>query len=87
MGANDGGIKRGDREDTGDNQVQSKDGVSEAGSGVRAGMDGAGGNPTAVAHSTELNRNTNRGGDVTEDGLTILDEDDPSLGLGDGPEG
>lgn len=44
---NDGGIKRGDREDTGDLEAQHKQGVSRTGSGVRAGDDGPAGAPTA----------------------------------------
>jgi hypothetical protein len=47
MGMNDGGIKRGDREDTGDLEAQHKDGVGRKGSGVRAGDDGPAGMPTA----------------------------------------
>jgi hypothetical protein len=47
MGINDGGIKRGDREDTGDLEAQHKDGVGRKGSGVRAGDDGPAGSPTA----------------------------------------
>jgi len=49
MGMNDGGVKRGDREDTGDLQAQHKDGVSRQGSGVRAGDGGPAGAPTADA--------------------------------------
>ena len=44
---NDGGIKRGDRADTGDLEAQHKDGVGRKGSGVRAGDDGPAGMPTA----------------------------------------
>jgi hypothetical protein len=47
MGMNDGGIKRGDRSDTGDLEAQHKDGVSREGSGVRAGDEGSNGAPTA----------------------------------------
>lgn len=47
MGMNDGGIKRGDRADTGDLEAQHKDGVSRKGSGVRAGDDGPAGSITA----------------------------------------
>ena len=45
---NDGGVKRGDREDTGDLEAQQKDGVSRQGSGVRAGDEGPSGAATAV---------------------------------------
>ena len=58
MGMNDGGVKRGDREDTGDLQAQHKDGVGRQGSGVRAGDEGPSGAPTAVPSSFG-------GGDVT----------------------
>jgi hypothetical protein len=51
MGMNDGGVKRGDREDTGDLQAQHKDGVGRQGSGVRAGDEGPSGAPTAVPSS------------------------------------
>jgi hypothetical protein len=47
MGLNDGGVKRGDREDTGDLEAQHKDGVSRQGSGVRAGDEGPAGAATA----------------------------------------
>ena len=47
MGQNDGGIKRGDRADTGDLEAQHKDGVGRKGSGVRAGDEGPSGNVTA----------------------------------------
>jgi len=48
MGMNDGGVKRGDREDTGDLEAQHKDGVGRQGSGVRAGDEGPSGAATAV---------------------------------------
>ncbi len=48
MGMNDGGIKRGDREDTGDLEARPKDGVSRQGSGVRAGDEGPSGAATAI---------------------------------------
>ena len=48
MGMNDGGVKRGDREDTGDLEAQHKDGVSRQGSGVRAGEEGPSGSATAI---------------------------------------
>jgi hypothetical protein len=47
MGMNDGGVKRGDREDTGDLEAKHKDGVGRTGSGVRAGDGGPSGNVTA----------------------------------------
>ena len=48
MGMNDGGVKRGDREDTGDLEAQHKEGVGRQGSGVRAGDGGPSGAATAV---------------------------------------
>ena len=48
MGMNDGGVKRGDREDTGDLEARPKDGVSRQGSGVRAGDEGPSGAATAI---------------------------------------
>jgi hypothetical protein len=47
MGANDGGVKRGDRADTGDLEAKPKDTVGRGGSGVRAGEKGPVGAPTA----------------------------------------
>lgn len=51
MGLNDGGVKRGDREDTGDLEAQHKDGVSRQGSGVRAGDEGPSGGATATGRT------------------------------------
>lgn len=53
MGMNDGGIKRGDRADTGDLEAGHKDGVSRKGSGVRAGDDGPAGTPTATGRGED----------------------------------
>lgn len=47
MGANDGGVKRGDRADTGDLEARPADGVDKGGSGQPGGGGGAEGNPTA----------------------------------------
>ena len=87
MGVNDGGLKRGDRADTGDNEARPTEGVGRGGSGVHGGGGGATGNPTADASSMGGNRPTNRGAAGNEDDLTIRDADDPTLGLGHGPEG
>jgi hypothetical protein len=52
-GQNDGGIKRGDRADTGDEKAQPTKGVGRDGSGVRGGANdeddqgGSSGHPTA----------------------------------------
>ena len=77
MGMNDGGVKRGDREETGDLEAQPTETVGRSGSNV-----GAGGGPEGFP--TTPNR---RGNDDMGDELNVRDEDDPSLGLGDGPEG
>jgi len=91
-GPNDGGIKRGDRADTGDLEARHKDGVGEAGSGVSAGSGGATGHSTAVADSMEepVDVDTEHqedrtlpesAGDTELDDLTIKTADDPTLGL------
>jgi hypothetical protein len=46
MGLNDGGIKRGDREDTGDLEAQPTESVGREGSGARGGDGGPSGNVT-----------------------------------------
>lgn len=93
-GANDGGVKRGDRADTGDLEVRHKDGVGPAGSGVRAGA--TSGNPTGdtsamvegpgATHSNAGTSGIESTGGIED--LTILDASDPTLGLtniGGGP--
>jgi hypothetical protein len=47
MGVNDGGVKRGDREETGDLEARPRKDVSRGGSGVAGGRGGAEGAPTA----------------------------------------
>ena len=53
FGQNDGGIKRGDRADTGDEKARPTQGVDRGGSGVRGGSNttedqgGSSGHPTA----------------------------------------
>lgn len=76
-GAGDSAVKRGDREDTGDNEARPKDGVGRAGSGVRGGGDGTSGQPTAVPTGSGANDA------AIEDELTVHDADDPALGLTD----
>jgi hypothetical protein len=56
MGMYDGGVKRGDRADTGDLEAQHKDGVGRKGSGVRAGDGGPSGNVTADPSSFDGGR-------------------------------
>ncbi len=41
MGMNDGGVKRGDRADTGDLEAQETETVDKEGSGARGGNEGA----------------------------------------------
>lgn len=95
LGPNDGGIKRGDREDTGDNEAAPNQGTGRGGSGVRAVDDGPAGMPTADPSSIAGDVPIDYSGDeeVPEaveagstggggiDDLTILDADDPNLGL------
>jgi hypothetical protein len=83
MGQNDGGIKRGDREDTGDNEARSTEevygGDSDTGE-VTGDPSALGGGPGGAAGSADLEdfQIENTGG---IDDLTILDADDPALGL------
>jgi hypothetical protein len=87
---NDGGIKRGDSMETGDNQARPTDGVGLDGSGVRAGDDGPAGMPTFDPSSEEEPTSVDETFDAADqipsggiDELTILSADDPSLGLTD----
>ena len=76
-GPNDGGIKRGDRADTGDEQAGPTDGVSERGSGVWSGDDaGPTGHPTAAADSLGAEHRVSSGGafDLSEEFGTPDDE-------------
>jgi hypothetical protein len=84
---NQGGIKRGDRKDTGDLEARPKEGVGPGGSGVPGGAGGSTGNPTAnsdALESSSTNTNT-RIADVGSNGeteeLTVREADDPELGL------
>ncbi|MBV8819155.1 MAG: hypothetical protein JO022_12410 [Acidobacteriaceae bacterium] len=86
---NSGGIKRGDRADTGDLEARPTEGVSEAGSGVVGGEDDAIGHPTAnpdsLGGTTSFDSSgvASLGGNGDLEDLTILDASDPSLGLTD----
>ena len=88
LSRNRGGIRRGDRADTGDLEARPTDGVGPDGSGVVAGSGGSTGIPTAAADalggedeftSTGV---AQMGDDALED-LTVLDAGDPELGLTD----
>lgn len=74
LGPNDGGIKRGDRADTGDDQADLIDGVGRGGSGWGKGP-GATADPSAGEGAPG-----NSGTPGNEDDLNILDENDPDLG-------
>jgi hypothetical protein len=82
LGPNDGGIKRGDRSDTGDNEARGKPEVGQGGSGV--------GDSTADPSSigTGPGAHNDRTGELdVDEGLQIRDENDPDLGItsGDAP--
>jgi hypothetical protein len=77
MGANDG-VRRGDRADTGDLEAKPKDGVSQAGSGVRAGGGGTTGHPTADPSSLGGDKPKSRGHVNTA-------EDDPDVHTDESP--
>lgn len=85
-----GGVKRGDRADTGDEQARPPVGISQAGSGVTGGdNDAKTANPTADPSSLEDAGTfqdaslTNPGGNGDLEDLTIHDATDPNLGLTD----
>jgi hypothetical protein len=86
-GANDGGIKRGDRADTGDLQARRRDGVGRGGSGVPGGAGGSTGHPTAITDSlAEPSSGQVYPEDVIDeegalDDLTIRPAEDGDLGL------
>jgi hypothetical protein len=75
MGQNDGGIKRGDRADTGDNEAKPTelDGGDDA-----ASVGHTTGDSSALAESMGENAGSFS---VEEDDLTIHSADDPNLGL------
>lgn len=76
-------MKKREDVETEDNEAQNSDGVGRDGSGVRAGDDGPGGMPTGDPSSEAevLESTGHEDGDI--EGLTIVDADDPSLGLTD----
>jgi hypothetical protein len=83
MSANDG-IKRGDSARTGDLAAELPAEVDRAGAGVRAQDDGPAGQPTADSSAGELSVDgdfvgLSHGEDLGD--LTVVSEDDPSLGL------
>lgn len=95
-GRDQGGIRRGDRADTGDLEARPKDGVGTSGSGVRGGAGGSSGHPTANPDalggedSFTGTGTAELGGNGDLEDLTIRDATDPELGLtgiGDTPAG
>ena len=95
-GPNDGGIKRGDRADTGDNQARPNDGTGPWGSGVGGGEGrDSQGFPTADPSSEGARSGTGSSvglasndeedslGSSDLDDLDVRDASDPSLGLTD----
>jgi hypothetical protein len=81
-GPNDGGIKRGDRAVTGDEEARPTEDVDEGGSG-----DGATADPSALATGPgAMSRDLDRAGIGDSGGiddLTVHDAGDPELGLTD----
>lgn len=85
-GANDGGVKRGDRADTGDLEANPTEKVGRGGSGVRSGNSGTyTGDTSAMTEGPGATHPTaNKAGIEATGGiedLTILDAEDPELGL------
>ncbi len=87
-GPNDGGIKRGDSERTGDERAGQQNGVGIHGSGVPGGDGGATGNVTAVPDSLAepVSGTWVDSSDALEEageleGFEIAEADDPRLGL------
>ena len=86
-GPNDGGIRRGDRADTGDLEARPNEGVGPDGSGVPGGDGGATGHPTANPDALAAGDTyTSTGiaelsGDSDLEDLTIHAASDPDLGL------
>ena len=85
--ANDGGIKRGDRSDTGDLQARPTKGVGRGGSGVPGGAGGSGGHVTGApdALSEAVDEGVIEEEDIVEeaapDELEVRSGQDPSLGI------
>lgn len=91
-GPNDGGIKRGDRADTGPDQAGHKDGVGRTGSGVPGGDGGSTGHVTGAPDSEAEPVDLGEEWLVPEDSevaaediadFTVTTADDPSLGMTD----
>jgi hypothetical protein len=85
-GPNDGGIKRGDSSDTGDDEARPSDEVGRGGSGVRGTGDGPAGQPTVDPSSLGGGVPTSSGTAENEEDLVVHDENDPNLGLTDKEE-
>ena len=83
--ASTGGIKRGDRAETGDLEARPNDGVSRAGSGVHGGGGHATADPSSLGTEgpgvSELDGTPLHTGDTEVDELTVMDAADPDLGL------
>jgi hypothetical protein len=87
-GPNGGGIKRGDRADTGDDRAARRDGVGEHGSGAPGGSGGSTGHVTGETDSlaesgggTSIDSADLLDTDSDLEDLTVRDASDPSLGL------
>jgi hypothetical protein len=81
---NEGGIRRGDRADTGDLEARRTEGTGPGGSGVPGGAGGSTGNPTAAADA--LDRPVDNGiaeihGDTELEELSVHGASDPDLGM------
>jgi hypothetical protein len=83
LGTNDGGIKRGDGDESGDNEAGYKDGVDRGGSQIRGGGGGATGNPTFDPSGLGPGVPTDQGVPGNQDDLEIRDQNDESLGISD----
>lgn len=92
-GPNDGGIKRGDRAETGDNQARPTEGAGPEGSGEGDGEStgfptadpsslGASAGPT-TSPNTEIDGGTDSLDTDSIDDLTVHPKNDPALGLTD----
>ena len=76
-GPNDGGIKRGDRAETGDNAARPRPDVERGGSGEATG------DPSSIG--TGPGAHHDRSGEVDlDEGMQIRDADDPDLGITSG---
>lgn len=78
---NDGGIKRGDSAETGDEEARPQDGVGPGGSGVRGGEKGEAGAPTFDPSSLEEVSGDSHWGTEDVEDLTVKPMTDASLGL------